>query len=379
MTRRLGIGSSPRHVLLGIVLLGGAALVAACGGSGSTGNAAGSGSSSAIAAPSSPDVWATVDGREIRRDEVEKVYRASLQDAAAVPTPEESLNTKLGIVEELISQDLLANRASAAGLEPTPAEIDAAFAERRRGMSDSDFQKRMNERNLTADDVKRAIRRELAAQKLFERDVTGKVVVSDQDVTSFFERNKARFNITETQYRLAQIVVTPARDPQLRNGMNDDAATPAAAQQKVQMLLTKLRGGADFAQLAMDYSEDSNTLAQGGDLGFIPVSALQQSSPGLQQVVAKTQPGNVTAAMAGNVHMLVMVVSREDPGQRTLDTPAVRDGIRDMLRESRTQTLRSAYVAAARDDSKIVNYLARSVVAAQGAPPTELLAPTATK
>jgi hypothetical protein len=355
-------------------MLGGATLVASCGGSGSTGNAAGSGSSSAIAPPSSPDVWATVDGREIRRDEVEKVYRASLQDAAAVPTPEESLNTKLGIVEELISQDLLAARAAAAGLEPTPAEIDAAFAERKRGMSDSDFQKRMNERNLTADDVKRAVRRELAAEKLFARDVTGKVVVSDQDVTSFFERNKARFNITETQYRLAQIVVTPTRDPQLRNRLNDDAATPAAAQQKIQMLLSKLRGGSDFAQLAMDYSEDPNTLAQGGDLGFIPVSALQQSSPGLQQVVSKTQPGNVTAAMAGNVHMLVMVVSREDPGQRTLDSPSVRDGIRDMLRESRTQTLRSAYVAAARDEAKIVNHLARDVVAAQGAPPAALLA-----
>lgn len=375
MTRRLEFGSNPRNVLLGVLMLGWAGLVASCGGSGSAGA---SSSGAAVAPPASPDVWAVVDGREIRRDEVERVYRASLQDAAAVPTPEESLNTKLGIVEELISQDLLTARAAASGLEPTAAEIDAALAERKRGMSDSDFQKRMNDRSLTMDDVKRAIRRELAAQKLFERDVTGKVVVSDQDVTSFFERNRARFNITETQYRLAQIVVTPARDPQLRNRMNDDAGSPAAAQQKIQMLLTKLRGGGDFAQLAMDYSEDPNTVAQGGDLGFVPVSALQQSSPGLQQVVAKTQPGNVTAAMAGNVHMLVMVVSREDPGQRTLDSPTVRDGIRDMLRESRTQTLRSAYVAAARDEAKIVNYLAREVVSAQGAPPASLLAPAPT-
>lgn len=377
MTRRLEFGSNPRNVLLGVLMLGWAGLVASCGGSG---NAGGSSSAASVAPPASADVWAVVDGREIRRDEVERVYRASLQDAATVTTPEESLNTKLGIVEELISQDLLAARATAAGLEPTPAEIDAALAERKRGMSDSDFQKRMTERSLTMDDVKRAIRREIAAQKLFERDVTGKVVVSDQDVTSFFDRNRARFNITETQYRLAQIVVTPARDPQLRNRMNDDAGSPAAAQQKIQMLLTKLRGGADFAQLAMDYSEDPNTLAQGGDLGFVPVSALQQSSPGLQQVVAKTQPGNVTAAMAGNVHMLVMVISREEPGQRTLDSPSVRDGIRDMLRESRMQTLRSAYVAAARDEAKIVNHLARQVVTAQGAPPASLLAaPSAAK
>jgi peptidyl-prolyl cis-trans isomerase SurA len=373
MIRSLHIGINPRPVLRSALVVLACAIVAASCGS-SSGTASSTSSGSAVPAPSSPDVWAVVDGREIKRDEAERVYRASLQEAAAAPTPEESLNTMLGIVEELITQDLLVARASAAGLEPTPAEIDAAFAERKRGMSDQEFQKRMTERSLTEEDVKRAIRRELAAQKLFEREVTGKVVVSDQDVSSFFERNKGRFNITETQYRLAQIVVTPVRDPQLRNRLNDDAATPAAAQQKMQMLLTKLRGGADFAQLAMDYSEDPNTLAQGGDLGFVPVSALQQSSPALQQVVAKTQPGNVTSAMAGNVHMLVMVVSREDPGQRTLDSPAVRDGIRDLLRETRTQTLRSAFVAAARDDARIVNHLARAVVSAQGAPPAPLLA-----
>jgi peptidyl-prolyl cis-trans isomerase SurA len=371
MTRPLQFGLIPRNLLVGLLTLAtGAGATASCGGSG---EGTGASASSSVEAPASPDVWATVDGREIRRDEVEKVYRASLQDTTALPTEEEALNTKIGIVEELITQDLLLARASAAGLEPTPAEIDAAFAERKRGMSDQEFQKRLTDRSLTIDDVKRAIRRELAAQKLFERDVTGKVVVSDQDVSSFFERNKARFNITETQYRLAQIVVTPTRDPQLRNRMNDDAATPAAAQQKVQMLLTKLRGGGDFAQLAMDYSEDPNTLAQGGDLGFVPVSALQQSSPGLQEVISKTQPGNVTSAMAGPVHMLMMVVSREDPGQRTLDSPSVRDGIRDLLRETRLQTLRSAYVAALRDEARIANHLARSVVATQGAPPASLL------
>ncbi len=183
MTRRLEFGSHPRNGLFGVLVLACAGLVASCGGSGSAGGSS-SGAAVALAPPASPDVWAVVDGREIRRDEVERVYRASLQDAAAVPTPEESLNTKLGIVEELISQDLLVARAAAAGLEPTPAEIDAAFAERKRGMSDSDFQKRMSERSLTMDDVKRAIRREIAASETVRarRDRQGGRERSGRDV-----------------------------------------------------------------------------------------------------------------------------------------------------------------------------------------------------
>src|SRR5256886_13254740 len=40
---------------------------------------------------------------------------------------------------------------------------------------------------------------------------------------------------------------------------NDDATNEAEAQRKVKMLMDRLNSGADFAQLAMDYSEDVNT------------------------------------------------------------------------------------------------------------------------
>ncbi len=61
--------------------------------------------------------------------------------------------------------------------------------------------------------------------------------------------------------------------------------TEAEAQRKTKMLMDKLDSGADFAQLAMDYSEDMNTAATGGDLGYIPESALNQSDPTLKKTV----------------------------------------------------------------------------------------------
>jgi peptidyl-prolyl cis-trans isomerase SurA len=344
-----------------VSVVAGALLAGACGGT-----------AAPPPGPSSPDVWAVVDGREILRDEVEKLFRAAVQDGVPPPTGEEALMAKLGIVDELITQDLLLARARASKLEVADTELEAAFAERRKGVSDQEFQKRLTERNLTAEDIKRGMRRELSAQKIIERDVVAKVSVSDQDVAAFFEQNKAQFNVAERQYRLAQIIVTPVRDPQLRNRMNDDAATAEEAKRKVDMLLGKLRTGAVFSQLAMDYSEDPQTVGQGGDLGFVPVSALRQGSPALREIVGRTEPGNVTAAMAGGAHMLVMVVSREEPGQRDLSTASVRDGIRDLLTSRRTQILRDAYFVAARDEAEVVNYLARQVVSAQGAPPPSL-------
>ena len=50
--------------------------------------------------------------------------------------------------------------------------------------------------------------------------------------------------------------MTPTRDAGLNNRTGDDATTPQAAAAKVQMLMERLKSGAPFSQLAMDYSED---------------------------------------------------------------------------------------------------------------------------
>jgi peptidyl-prolyl cis-trans isomerase SurA len=63
------------------------------------------------------------------------------------------------------------------------------------------------------------------------------------------------------------------------------------------------------------------------------------------------------------------VVSREPAGQRDLSTPNVKERITQQLKARREQLLRSAYLAAARTDAEVVNYLARRVVESQGKVP----------
>ena len=62
-----------------------------------------------------------------------------------------------------------------------------------------------------------------------KRAIRSKIAVTDQEVTDFFNANRARFNFAEEAYRIAQIVVTPVRDPRPANRTGDDATTPQAA------------------------------------------------------------------------------------------------------------------------------------------------------
>jgi peptidyl-prolyl cis-trans isomerase SurA len=214
------------------------------------------------------------------------------------------------------------------------------------------------------------IRRELLTQKVLEREVTSKITVAEDDVKAFFEANRAQFNLPETSYHIAQIVVTPVRDPETTNRSGDDATSPELAARKAQMLMERLKGGATFADLARDFSEDAQSAPRGGDLGFVPVSALNQAPPPLRDAVLKSTPGTVSAVSGGGAHSLVLLVAKEDAGQRDLSMPAVRDGITNTLKQRKEQLLRTAFLTAARSDATVVNVVARKVLESPGKMPS---------
>src|SRR5581483_4351035 len=174
--------------------------------------------------------------------------------------------------------------------------------------------------------------------------VTSKVSVSDQDVTNFFNTHRAQFNVAEESYHLAQIVVTPGKEPQLANTTGDDAGTPQEAVAKVRMLMERLKAGASFRDLAVGYSEDPDSAPRGGDLGLVPISRLKQAAAPLRDAVINKAPGSVNVATANGSYTLVLVVSHEPAGQRDLSTPGVRDDITQALRSQKDQLLRSAYL-----------------------------------
>jgi len=198
---------------------------------------------------------------------------------------------------------------------------------------------------------------------VINREVVAKITVTDQDVQDFYNQNRAQFDVAEPQYRLAQIVVTPRQNPQLRNRKNDKATTDAEAKRKVAALAQQLNAGADFAQIAMDYSEDPASSASGGDLGYVPESSLSQSDPALKKAVLALKPGQTSGVIVlRDSYRILKLVAKESPGQRELSDPSVQQSIRDNIHNRKEQLLRAAYLAIVRSDAKITNNLAQQVV-----------------
>jgi peptidyl-prolyl cis-trans isomerase SurA len=314
-----------------------------------------------------PDVWASVNGKDITRAEVEKYYRSRANAEGPSPSQEEALSLKLNILDELINNEILLQRAAKMNLIASDAEVEDKFTESKSPYTEDEFQKKLRDTGLTVDDLKSDIRRQLSVQKLLNREIVAKISITDQDVADFYNQNRAQFNVAEPQYHIAQIVVTPRPDPSVHNRKNDKATSDAEAKRKVQLLEEKLNAGADFSQLAMDYSEDS-TASTGGDLGFVPESALNQSDPALKKAILSLKSGEITQPIAtkGGGYRIIKLLAKEAAGQRELSDPQVQQSIRDMLRNRKEQLLRSAYMAEARDEAHVVNYLAREIIESAG-------------
>lgn len=315
----------------------------------------------------SPDVWAVVNGKEIRKEEVEKYYRTRINPEGQAPSQEEALSLKLNVLDELINNEILIERAKKLNLEASDGEVEDKFTELKSPYTEDEFQRQLKERGVSVEDLKRDLRRQLSIQKLLNREVVAKISITDQDVAEFYNANKAQFNVAEPQYRVAQIVVTPRKEPQIRNRKNDDATNEAEAQRKVKMLMDRLNSGADFAQLAMDYSEDMNSAATGGDMGYVPESALNQSDPALKKIVLSLKPGQISQPIQlKEGYRILKLITRESPGLRGLAEPQVQQTIRDTLRNRKEQLLRAAYLAIARDEARSTNYLAQQVIETAG-------------
>jgi parvulin-like peptidyl-prolyl isomerase len=91
---------------------------------------------------------------------------------------------------------------------------------------------------------------------------------SDAEIRAFYDKEKARF----TQLQLSHILVAVEGGPvKARSGKTP---TPEQGMQKAAMLAQQLKGGADFATLAKQYSDDPQSAERGGDVGQVAAEAL---------------------------------------------------------------------------------------------------------
>jgi peptidyl-prolyl cis-trans isomerase SurA len=304
------------------------------------------------------------------RADMDSMYKAQLGQAQGQDTsPEQSDQLRLQIVHELITEEILEQRAAKMNLTATPEEVDAEIAKKKAPYTEEEFNQRLKASGQTLDDLRRNVRRGLTIERLLNKEINSKVTVTDADVANYYNQHKTDYDLIEPRYHLAEIRVTDIPSPQPVNLQGSKATTDAEAKKKIQALKNRVDAGEDFGTLAMNYSEDPETSSNGGDMGFHYESEMRPE-PTVYAAITKLKAGQTTDILplldpqtkkaAG--YAIYKLISREPAGQRELTDPAVQQAIRQQLRDGRSQLLKAAYYESLTDQAKVENFFAEEIL-----------------
>jgi len=314
---------------------------------------------------------ATVNGKEILRSDLEKYYKANLNDNAPKPSAEQADIVRLNILRQMIDDEILWQRATKLNLVASDDDVNAKVTEMKVPYTPEEWDKQLQARNITMDDLKRDLRRSLTKTKLMNKEIESKITITDAEISGYYAAHKAEFNLIEPQFHLAQIAVTSVPAQQAGNLQNNKAENDTEARKKIEALRAKLLSGEDFATLATNFSENPSTASNGGDMGFISETQLR-SEQDVYNAVSKLKPGEVTdiipvydsagPARRAMGYAIYRLIAREPAGQRELNDPRVQQVIRQGLREGHSQLLTNAYFEMLHNDAKVHNYLAEQIL-----------------
>ncbi len=304
---------------------------------------------------------ATVNGKPIKLEEVERVIKQQGQGQEARLSPLELAKARLQVLETLIQNEVLYQKAEKENVNISEDDVTVEFNRQKTesGMSADQIAKDMQASGLTEAAARENIKKQLAIQELI-KNVTGKIEPpKDSEIEAFYNGNKDAF-VSKRGVKLAAIVIDPAN-----NGEGDTTTNEQEAVLKGNEIIKELQQGKDFAALARENSEDQSRL-QGGDLGYISEDEMKQTFPA--QVAAtlmdpKFSVGQILPTpMQGKFYIFKLQERNDKDENLTLESPGVRQKVTDALINARKELLKASYAAVAMNDAKIENYLARKVV-----------------
>ena len=163
------------------------------------------------------------------------------------------------VLEKLIEEKLLDQEARKSGVKVSPKEIEATIDEvkRRSAATQVDLEKALAAEGFTLETYKKQIEKILQRKKLINWAVKPEMKSGEKELREFYEKNKERYRTNET-YRPAHILFVIPK-----------GATPEEIREirkRCQNVLEKIKGGQDFGEIALLYSEDASNKDR-GDLG----------------------------------------------------------------------------------------------------------------
>lgn len=172
------------------------------------------------------------------------------------------------VLDALIDEKIQLQFAKSIGMTVSDAEVDSAVgniaAQNQIGLEE--LRSRMKADGLDYERYRTSLREQIMLERIRDREVNARIQVSDAEADAF--NIQAAASGRDADLTLAHILLL------VPEGSAPDKVAQIA--KKAEELRQRIVSGANFAQLAKEFSDDPNTKGQGGSLGTRPASKLPE-------------------------------------------------------------------------------------------------------
>ncbi|MGD0206790.1 MAG: peptidylprolyl isomerase [Verrucomicrobiota bacterium] len=318
-------------------------------------------------------VIAKGNGFEIKRSELDGVMMGIKSTAAArgqtIP-PAQLAQFEGQLLDRLIQDQLLLQKATDAdrtnGVQKAGLQMNVLLE---RFGSQEALERQLKATGMTVAELRSKITQENTAQAVKIRELN--ITVTDGETKQFYDNPTNLADFEQPEMVHVRHILLMTMDPVTRTPLAADQQK--AKQKQMDDLLKRIRGGADFAALAKQYSEDPGSKDNGGELPAFPRGQMVPEFEAAAFSLTNNQVSDVVTSTYG-YHVIKLL---DKTPAKKVDYATVAPKIKDFLTQQKTEKLAPAYLEKLRKAAD-VQILDADLKAAAAAAAAAANAPAAT-
>ncbi len=214
-------------------------------------------------------------------------------------------NADSEILDRMIESKLIHQAAERMGIHVSEIEVDRAIEDvkKRNNIDQSTLIQALSANNMTYQDYREKMRNDITEVKFIDKVIKSKVTISDDEIFSYYNRNKDRFT-DPPEVRLRQILLLVPREA--------SDVEKKEIYKRALAVLEEIKRGADFSTLASRYSDGPNA-SNGGDLGFVKMGEID---PALEKVAFRLDIGEVSPVITTSNGFHILLVTDKRKGRQ---------------------------------------------------------------
>jgi parvulin-like peptidyl-prolyl isomerase len=265
-------------------------------------------------------VAARVNGVDITVFRLERFFQEFSKDQAGsyqmMTNPTAYKNMKRKALDQLIDREILWQEAQRRKILVREEEVKESIRDMEGKFKDREtYLRRVGAMGFSEESYAAYVRQNISIDRLMEKGVEAPPV-TEAEMEKFYAENPDKFMRPDAA-RARHILIQAAPG---------EAEAREAARRRAAELLAKIRGGADFAALAREHSEDSSAQA-GGDLGWFP---RRQMVKPFEDAVFALEPGQISDIVETEFGLHIIKLEAKQAGEKVA-LAEVKDKVRSYL------------------------------------------------